>query len=104
MPRFSVGSVIICDDVRKEVSNKEILIGVYGGGILVPSFPVQIPMAVWMEITPEEIGHFEIDFKITLPGNPAEFQMRVILDVQTLGESTTIYTPSITCMVGKPGN
>ena len=39
---FHVRSVIICDDVRFEMNRKEILIGVYVGGITVPAFPFML--------------------------------------------------------------
>lgn len=34
---------IFCDDVRHEVGNKISIIGVYSGGLFVPSFPVTLP-------------------------------------------------------------
>lgn len=34
---------VFCDDIRQEVNGKLSLIGVYGGNMLVPAFPVIIP-------------------------------------------------------------
>lgn len=103
MPDFAVGAVIIADDVRKEVSNKEIIIGVYGGGIMVPYFPVTIPIALWMEITPSVSGHQEIDVRVTVPEGGGELRMRLVIDVMTAGEPTTFYTPSIHTTFGTEG-
>lgn len=36
---YKLLSVIVCDDVRTEVTKKEILIGVYSDGIVVPKLP-----------------------------------------------------------------
>lgn len=104
MPNFEISAVVICDDVRKEASGKDILIGVYGGGILVPSFPVAIPVAVWMEIVPKTSGHFELDFMLKMPGAATPFQMRVVLEVQVGREPAAIYTPSLMCPVTEAGD
>lgn len=39
-PRYEVTSVIVCDDVRQEVSGKEILIGVYNNVAISSVFPI----------------------------------------------------------------
>jgi uncharacterized protein DUF6941 len=36
---FIFRSMLLCDDVREEIGNKKILIGVYPGGILLPFMP-----------------------------------------------------------------
>jgi hypothetical protein len=101
---FTVGAVVFCDDVRKEVSNKEIIIGAYGGGIVVPMFPVTIPLAVWMEITPKKLGHSELDIRLKFPGNPTEFRMRVVLEAPNTTDTTTFFTPTLQAFVGEAGN
>lgn len=40
---YTVRSVIICDDVRKENNGKEILIGVYNEAVVVPTIPFVLP-------------------------------------------------------------
>ena len=47
-----IKTVIFCDDIRKEITNKDILIGVYAGDIVVPSFPTPLALALWIEIIP----------------------------------------------------
>lgn len=95
MPKFTVNSVVICDDVRKEVNGKDILIGVYGGSIIVQSLPVNLPIAVWVELTPAQVGHLEIDMKIHMPSNPTEFRMRYIVEVVETNASLPINTPQL---------
>ena len=58
-PPYTVKSVLICDDIRQEKSNKHILIGVYNGEIIFPPGPNKlIPLCVWIEfaIAP---GHYD---------------------------------------------
>jgi hypothetical protein len=100
---FTVNAVVICDEVRKEITNKDILIGVYGGAIVPSSFPIQIPIAVWMEFTPERAGTLEMDFRIVLPGNPTELRMSFVLDVQDPRDPATLYTPQVQCLVHEAG-
>lgn len=64
-------SVIICDDVRKEVSQKDILIGVYGGEINVGSYPAPLKLSFWIETMNKAVGKSDLTFKIESPsGNP----------------------------------
>jgi hypothetical protein len=64
-----IGALIICDDIRddirKEISNKDILIGVYGSEIVVPEFPATIPLAFWMEITPTKLGELSLQLHLS---------------------------------------
>lgn len=43
IPKYRVGTVIVCDDVRSESSGKETLVGVYNGVLVVPSLPTSLP-------------------------------------------------------------
>jgi hypothetical protein len=40
---YDVLSVIVCDDVRREVNGKEILVGVYNGSAIFSQFPAAFP-------------------------------------------------------------
>jgi hypothetical protein len=66
-----IESVVFCDDVRKETTNKDILIGVYSGDIIVPHFPAVISSAIWIEIVGDNIGPFELNLRLTLTDKPA---------------------------------
>ena len=104
MADFAVISAVICDDVRKEASNKDIIIGAYGGGIVVPSFPVNIPFAVWVEVMPAATGRQGIDVMFRAPGIPGNFRLRILVDISSLDDPTTFYTPQVIMPVGEPGN
>lgn len=69
--RAEVVSVILCDDVRKEITGKDILIGVYTGTMNVPTYPATFPAALWVEIEPDGVGQIPGRVKIETPsGNP----------------------------------
>ena len=68
---IKIQSVIICDDIRKEITGKDILIGVYAGGINVPSYPVTLPLAFWIVLDPEQSSNYKCEITIQSPsGNP----------------------------------
>jgi hypothetical protein len=46
---FSASPVIICDDLRIENNGKPILIGVYSGEIVIPTFPVTLILNFYVQ-------------------------------------------------------
>jgi hypothetical protein len=65
-------AVILCDDVRTEVSQKEILIGVYNQDVIVPAYPATLRCAVWIEYESAESGTHSLELRVLTPsGNPA---------------------------------
>lgn len=103
MSDFSVSAVVVCDDVRKEVNGKDILVGVYGGGILIPTLPIQIPISIWAEIIPFKTGQVELDLKATFPGNPVDFKIRMVMEIGREGESVALFTPQVSVLLGGVG-
>ncbi len=72
-PTTPNGYSIFCDDVRMEANGKQIFIGVYGTDILMPSFPIQLPMlhvVIKYNERPGESTH-PVKFVITIPGQEA---------------------------------
>ena len=71
LPHIKPIHAIFCDDIRREVTGKEILIGVYSGDLLVSRFPAPVVMAIWVPF--ERVGNAE--GKI-----PIEFRMLDAVD------------------------
>jgi hypothetical protein len=67
-----VRSVLICDDVRKEASGKDIAIGIYNGLILFNEFPGSLPtFAIRIEFVPQRTDYESLNLGITSPnGEP----------------------------------
>jgi hypothetical protein len=56
--RYTIHSIIVCDDVRHESNGKAFLIGVYTGDIIVPAFPVNfLKIIVFLNLT----AHTKLD-------------------------------------------
>ncbi len=58
---------VVCDDVRLEVSTKEILIGVYTAGMRVPSLPFIANICLWLMVVWEGDGALNIEVRILNP-------------------------------------
>jgi hypothetical protein len=61
-----IDAVVFCDDIRKEVTNKDLLIGVYAGDIVLQSFPNWFNTAIWIEIVSNAPGTFELNLRLNL--------------------------------------
>lgn len=72
--------VIFCDDIRKENNGKEILIGVYGGGITVAQVPATIIISEWIRFKRSGDGVATI---------PLEFRVIDLSENKTFGYVTT---------------
>lgn len=64
-------TAILCDQVRREDNGKLILIGVYGGDILVDSYPATLGLTAYVEGEVLEPGFFEAEFQF-IDGTGAE--------------------------------
>jgi hypothetical protein len=89
-PRYTVKSVLVCDDVRQEKSNKHILIGVYNGEIIFASGPNKwIPLCIWIELAIAP-GHYdEVRMAIRDPHGKDIASTLIDLDVER-GDIPTI--------------
>jgi hypothetical protein len=57
-------AALVCDDVRKEDNGKEILIGVYTGGIVVPAMPAALILSLWLFLEPKGSGELPIEMQL----------------------------------------
>lgn len=83
-----IRSAVMCDIHRKEKSNKDILIGVYGGGVIFGELPTKWGCTIWMEVLPSTIGKSELLIKISYPSdnkkNEAEAVVKLSIDANNL--------------------
>ena len=81
--KIHVESLVVCEDVRKEITGKDILIGVYGGDIVAQIWPVALRLAIWLETTYSGNG-----------------EIPVVLRVRT-DHNTEIFTAHFTAQIGE---
>ena len=80
--RLRVRYVLICDDLRTEDNGKQILIGVYTGGILFSKFPAQHVITVWCDVEQPEAGKIPLQLKVSF-GKKDLFVAQVDMEVHT---------------------
>lgn len=103
MADFQCISVLVCDDVRKEVSNKEILIGVYSGNIQIPAMPASILLSFWFEMVSKKKGPYELVLRIQLPNPDNKFEYRIKGDVPEAKTPFSIFTPQGSFVIDRDG-
>ncbi len=103
MSDYEISYVIVCDDARREITGKDILIGVYASSILVFALPAQINVAFWMEVIPKKAGKLSMEFRVETPGKNAPPQMKVEAEVGKAGESFGMFTLPIPVAIVNEG-
>jgi hypothetical protein len=68
MPSKLFPTVVLCDLIIRDVSNKHSLIGIYSGDILISEMPARLRLALYTEFLPPEDGEFSIEIDIKLDG------------------------------------
>ena len=95
---------LICDDVRKEITGKEIIIGVYGEDLLTPQFPITIFLSLWVRLFFPESGTFLLDFDITGPdGRHLANPQKVPVMAHRGQRLSTIHISNIPLQIQVPG-
>lgn len=64
MTYAEIYAVVICEQVRKESNGKDILIGVYGGDIIVTDFPAFLTLTIWVEYAFHGPGDLPLTFQL----------------------------------------
>jgi hypothetical protein len=55
---------IFCDDIRQEVTNKQILIGVYASDMRVSLMPSVVPVSLWIRVQNLSAGKHPFSIKL----------------------------------------
>jgi hypothetical protein len=92
--RIKVSNAIICDDIRREVSEKLILIGVYSGSIAIHNFPATLALSLYCEIMAEYEGSREVSLRAVVGKLPVS-QMKFIAEGTPPGQSATLILPPL---------
>jgi hypothetical protein len=96
---------IFCDDIRREVSGKQILIGVYTGDIVIPSFPATIAIAGWIAFARADriAAEIPIEFRIIDSKGQSLGYGSAILGLIEAGHDGAITLPALPVMIQNPG-
>lgn len=82
-PKATVENCLIVDDVRRERSNKYILIGVYRDAVIVPQHPSLIVLNFWVALRGNKRGKVPAVFRLVKrPGRQEIFRSEGILTIK----------------------
>jgi hypothetical protein len=101
--KMNVTAALVCDDVRKEINGKDILIGVYSGGILVPQFPGEVTMALYLQYEPTVTGKIDGSIRLTNGGDTTFYQGNFNVSIARV-ELSSMAFPSVVMPVFAPTN
>ena len=93
---------IVCDDVRREDNGKELILGVYSGSILVPTFPSNLMLSFWAQYQASAAGHSVMDARVLSAQRTTLVQLKLNIDVSDVG-CGSIYLPPLPIQVQSHG-
>jgi len=105
-PRFEPIAAVVCDEIREEISQKEIFIGVYSTHIVVHRFPLLLPLQV--HIIGKFVGRGKLSFEMRIShvGQDGGVSARATLDVpEPTGEHEHLglSLPRLPVQIAAPG-
>jgi hypothetical protein len=92
-PKLEVKSVVVCDLVRREDNGKEILIGVYPAGVLVPQFPAQVVLTYWIHFKGIGAGNLSVEFQLVSADEAKFAELRANLNLKKPGYASMAIGP-----------
>lgn len=109
-PNPKIEIVLVCDDVRRELSGKDILIGVYSGSIAFPILPAKMNVAFWITLRAPAPGTFTLSLRVNLPQKKPSIDMTMQLDISPppdkpfSDQPIVVSTPPLPLQITEPGN
>ncbi|UXQ89142.1 hypothetical protein [Synechococcus phage MinM1] len=96
-------ATLVCDDIRREQNGKDILIGVYGGDILVERFPAPLPLAIYVQLAPKVTGPIALEFRLVMDGRQTLAEGALHLNIDSLGPPAALPLNGVLALVPQPG-
>lgn len=94
MGNYQVKSVLVCDDIRKEVNGKDILIGVYADSIIFPNFPARLrQLCLRIVVQTDQAKFDQVNISVISEKGGTLMQMSHSLDVVPNEGSATVNVP-----------
>lgn len=100
-PTARVVTALVCDDARREDNKKEILIGVYTGGILVEKFPSRLALCLWTLVQTSGEGELSLEFRVVDSEDTALIAGEGMVSVANSDEPSSLVFPKMPLKVEK---
>jgi len=94
MPRvpLEITNCIVCDDVRREITGKDIIIGVYSGDIIVGTLPFVLNLALWIECRIISKNPFGLRIRVTF-GEEKTAEVGIEFEANNPGQASIVTPP-----------
>jgi hypothetical protein len=101
----TVKVALLCDDVRREITGKEIIIGVFSDQINVVSFPITIILTLYMRVIFSNSNtKYPIEFRaINASGNQLVPVAKTVLDSLNATQTSTAVLGPVPLHIQAPG-
>lgn len=102
---YKVINALVCEDARKDLNHKDILVGVYSGNITVKNFPAAMSIVVWMNLSVEGLGTKAIAVRIVGPHKKTLLAGELSIEKRERNQADTISvsTPHALFNIEGPG-
>lgn len=99
---IKVLSAVLCDEVRREQSGKDILIGVYGGEIILNNIPGPISVSLWLSLEIPHKGDFVAEIRVVNAENKELARLKAEFGISGQYSHSSFYTPRMRLDIEKP--
>ncbi len=93
-------SVVLCDEVRQEKSEKYLLVGVYPGGVHFGKLPGQVNLSLFLSLFLPSTGEHELEIHVEAGPNIHKLTMGLVIN--DASECVGIPTPPFPIAVAEP--
>ncbi|HMB11451.1 hypothetical protein [Saliniramus sp.] len=71
IPAFRLINAVFCEDIRREDNGKDMLLGVYGGDIVIARCPIRVGVSLWLQYVsaPAKAGETGIHLRLRFEGH-----------------------------------
>ncbi len=94
-------SAVICDEVRREKDGKDIIIGAYGGDLLIDSFPLGLALSLWISLETSGTGVTAFDIRVVNSDKKVLAGLSGEAMVEGFYERSSMFTPKFRFQVDK---
>jgi hypothetical protein len=100
---FEIETAVLCDDIRQERNGKYLLIGVYGGNIIVRSFPTDLQLALWVLARPKTLGRAQVRIRVIGPQQNTLVEGGLEFELKDPARATIMALPGLPLQIQSVG-
>ena len=100
-PTLKPLSAVVCDEIRREKDGKDIIIGAYGGDILVGSIPIPLALSLWIGLETSGAGNTRADIRVVNSEKKVLIEVNGVATVEERYQKSSLITPKLRFLVDK---